>query len=150
MPLLNYTTQIEALKTVGEIQGILASHGARSILTEYGGDGSIVALSFKIIAPQGELAFRLPVNHDATLNVLKRQWNRGKVPRRYVDYAQAVRVSWRIIKDWVEAQMAIVETDVVRMEEVFLPYLLVSENKTLFERMTESRFMLPEGKKENG
>jgi len=32
-----------------------------------------------------------------------------KVPRSKCTDEQALRVSWRIIKDWVKAQMAIVE-----------------------------------------
>ena len=29
MPIKNYTTKVPAVQTVGEIQGILAAHGAR-------------------------------------------------------------------------------------------------------------------------
>jgi hypothetical protein len=33
-------------------------------------------------------------------------------------------VSWRLINDWVEAQMTIVETTMVQLEQVFLPYVI--------------------------
>jgi len=42
----NYTTKIDVNKTVGEIESILASHGAKKILKEYYGDGSIESISF--------------------------------------------------------------------------------------------------------
>ncbi|GAI18091.1 unnamed protein product, partial [marine sediment metagenome] len=35
MPLLNYSTSISAQKTVGEIMGLLAGHGAKAILMNY-------------------------------------------------------------------------------------------------------------------
>lgn len=143
--LLNYTTSIEAIKTVGEIQGILVAHGARAILMEYGQDGSIEALAFKIASPHGELGIRLPVKPDAILQILTKQYRAGKVPRRYIDRAQAVRIAWRITKDWVEAQMAILETEMVKMEQVFLPYIVTPSGLTLFEVM-ESRNLLQEGK----
>ena len=37
---------------------------------------------------------------------------------------QAIRTSWRTLKDWVEAQMALLETGMVTMDEIFLPYML--------------------------
>ena len=37
MALLNYSTTISVDKTLGEIQGLLARHGARSIYTDYDG-----------------------------------------------------------------------------------------------------------------
>ena len=35
MPIKNYTTKIEASKTVGEIQQMLAQHGAKQIMLDY-------------------------------------------------------------------------------------------------------------------
>ena len=34
-PLIKYTTSIPAVKSAGEIQGILAAHGANAVLMEY-------------------------------------------------------------------------------------------------------------------
>lgn len=48
MPLLNYTTTIEASKTVSEIQTMLAKHGARAVLIEYDKQGFVEALFFKV------------------------------------------------------------------------------------------------------
>ena len=33
-------------------------------------------------------------------------------------------ITWRILKDWVEAQMALLETGMVTMDESFLPYMV--------------------------
>jgi len=146
MPLLNYTTSIEATKTVGEIQKTLALHGAKSVLIDYGEDGLIEALAFKIITPQGEVGFRLPVDPDAVLKVLIRQNELGKVARSFATRPQAVRVAWRIVKDWVVAQMAILETEMVRMEQIFLPYVITQSGRTLYEGMVDRHFQLGVGK----
>ncbi|MBA7582604.1 hypothetical protein ES708_24536 [subsurface metagenome] len=146
MPLLNYTTTIEAVKTAGEIQGILAAHGAKSILTDYAEDGTVEAIAFKIRTPQGDIGIRLPINPGAVLKVLTSQYNSGKVQRRYVNRAQAVRVAWRIVKDWVQAQMAILETEMVKMEQIFLPYAITKDGQTVYELFEQSKFkMLGEG-----
>ena len=136
MPLYKYTTTVEALQTVSEIQRILVNHGARSILMDYGKDGSVEALAFKVMTLHGEVAIRLPVNADAVLKVLEREC----VPRRYTNKAQAVRVAWRILKEWVAAQMAIIETEMVTMDEVFLPYVLTSSGKTVYELAIDRGF----------
>ena len=147
MALLNYTTGIEAIKTVGEIQGILAGHGAKSILTDYGDDGSVAALAFKILTPHGEVGIRLPVDPNTVLKVLQREYAAGHLRSHQgkPDQRQAVRVAWRIVKDWVQAQMAILETEMVRMEQIFLPYVITDSGKTLYEAMIDRHFQLGPG-----
>jgi len=143
-PLLNYTTKIEAIKTAGEIQRILAQHGAKAVLTEYDDGGNVEALSFKVNTPHGEVGIRLPVNPDAVLKVISRE----RVPARYANKQQAVRISWRILKNWVEAQLALLSTEMVSMEQLFLPYAITQNGTTLYEALIEDKFkMLTRGKK---
>ena len=42
-------------------------------------------------------------------------------------------VSWRIIKDWVEAQMALIETRMVTSAQVFLPDAVTKDGQTVYE-----------------
>jgi hypothetical protein len=140
MPLLNYTTSVSVDKTVGEIQKCLAVHGAKAILCEYDDKGHVIALSFKVSAGQQELVFRLPSDWRPVLTLLERD---RKVPRSFRTPEQALRVSWRIVKDWVEAQMAIVDTKMVHLEQVFLPYVIMPDGRTLYERVRDARFVLP-------
>jgi len=64
--------------------------------------------------------------------VLKQQKQSGKI-KTNPDYEQAERVAWRIIKNWVDAQMAILETQMVQFDEIFLPYMLNSKGQTFFQ-----------------
>jgi len=141
MAIANYTTSVSAIKTVGEIQGILVAHGAKSILMNYADDGTVESLSFIIKTPYGDMPIRLPVDANAVLRVMEEQ----RVPRRYLTYEQAVKVAWRIVRDWVRAQMAILETEMVKIEQIFLPYLVVDEDKTLYEAMVDKKFYLKPG-----
>lgn len=137
MPILRYTTQIDAAKTVGEIQGILAAAGAQSVLTEYGPTGQVSALSFKMNTVNGQLAFRLPCRIEGVLKRLIA----GEVPKKLRNEEQATRVSWRIIKNWVEAQIAIVETEQAEMAEVFLPYMQdPATGNTVYEKIKRNDF----------
>ncbi|SRR5712692_7086771 len=143
MPLLNYTTDVPADKTINEIHKCLAAHGARAILNEYDDNGYITAVSFKITASDQQIAFRLPSDWRPVLKILETD---PKVTRRFKPtQEQALKVAWRIIKDWVEAQMAIVETRMVTLEQVFLPYIVMDDGQTLYDRMKKSNFLLPPG-----
>jgi hypothetical protein len=63
---------------------------------------------------------------------------------------QAERVAWRQLLRWVQAQLAMIDTGMVRTEEVFMPYIVVNAatNQTLFERMVETQFKMLEGPKQ--
>jgi hypothetical protein len=68
MALLNYSTTIASAKTASEIQNILAKHGANAIMINYE-DGEVIALSFQIDTPHGNLAIKLPINWQSVLRV---------------------------------------------------------------------------------
>lgn len=132
MALLNYTTTIGVHKTLGEIHENLAMHGAKKVMYDYDDAGHIVSLSFMVNTPSGDRGVKLPANVPAIFEVLKQQKKAGKI-KTNPDYAQAERVAWRIIKDWVEAQMAILESQMVQFEEIFLPYMVNNQGQTFFE-----------------
>lgn len=52
------------------------------------------------------------------------------------------RIAWRILKDWVEAQMALLDIEMVRFEEIFLPYIETDNGQTIYERLEERQFLL--------
>lgn len=137
MGLLNYTTTISVEKTTAEIIKILSNHGATAVLLEYDAPGQVGSISFKVKTPAAECAFRLPADWKATLSVLKRT-----APRSYAREDQAQRVAWRIIKRWVEAQMALLETEMAKMEQIFLPYMVTSDGRTVFERLLSAQFQI--------
>lgn len=143
MPLLNYTTQIQASKTVAEITSILVAHHAQSITQDYDSEGQIKSLSFAVSTPHGLAYIVLPVDPDAVLRVMKKYGSH--VPARLQNRQQAIRVAWRIVKDWILAQMAILDVEMVRMEQIFLPYIQTQSGQTVFQ-VFESRNMLAEGK----
>lgn len=46
------------------------------------------------------------------------------------------------LKDWVEAQMALLDIEMVRFEEIFLPYIQTETGQTVYERLEEKQFLL--------
>ena len=142
MPILNYTTQVAAENTISEISRMLTKLGISAILTEYDEAGEIAAMSFRVRLEAGEMAFRLPANWQAVLTLLEED---QKVRRQFKTKEQAIRVAWRILKDWVEAQLALIETRMVSVDEVFLPYLIVDGGQTLYQHLQAHPMALPPG-----
>lgn len=127
--ILNYTTSIAATKTVAEIQQMLASKGARKIITDYSESGVLVGISFTVTINKMEVLFRLPANWKGVQKAIKNQ--KRSVAAKYKTDAHAINVCWRIIKDWIEAQMAIVEAEQADIATIFLPYAVMNNNETV-------------------
>ena len=145
MAILNYTTTVNAFKTVSEIEYILMKHKAKSIMKNYDGE-TITGLSFLIDVGTGQIPVKLPVKIDECLEVLKKE--KRENPRKQIRDTrdQAERVAWRILKDWVEAQMALLDIEMVRFEEIFLPYIETDNGQTIFQRLEKQQFLLEVGK----
>lgn len=142
MGLLNYTTKVPVNKTVLEVVGILSKSKAQSIMQRFDGAGNCTAIEFSIMTQFGQMGFRLPADPAPAIATLKRQALTRQIPSRFAgDVAQARRVSWRIVKQWVEAQLAIIELGMVKPEQVFLPYAInPNTGQTVYEMMIESKF----------
>jgi hypothetical protein len=53
---------------------------------------------------------------------------------------KATRIVWRQLAAWVRAQMALVDLQMAKPEEVFLPYICVAPGKTVFNALQERGF----------
>ena len=143
MPLLNYTTEGPALRTIGHVQALLVEAGARSIQTDYDAVGTPIGLAFMVETMHGPRGFKLPVQAHRVLAVLKKD---KKVAPRYRTPEQAERVAWRIVKDWLEAQLAIIQTEMVTLDQVMLPYMTTGvEGRTIYELYVDKQLALPAG-----
>lgn len=130
---LNYTTTIEATKSASECIARLAEHGADAIGMTYT-NKKPTGLTFRIATVHGPRQFSLPVNVDGTQKALQKAYQAGRITRRFTERDQAERVAWRVLKDWLEAQLALIEAGVADMAEVMLPYLHVGpKGLTLYQ-----------------
>lgn len=135
---LNYTTTIDATKSASECIARLAAHGADAIGITYAAKKP-TGLTFRIETVHGQRQFSLPVNVDGTYKALVNANRAGHIAPRYAERDQAERVAWRVLKDWLEAQLALIEAGVADMAEVMLPYLHVGDNGlTLYRAFVEN------------
>ena len=140
--LKNYTTAIPEGKTIMEIEQILAQFRATAILKDYQEDGSVKAISFKIMTEYGEMPFKIPMDDRAIAKYRSEQFT-GYIKKENTknDLDTARKIGWRIIKDWIHSQLSIVQLRLVKVEEVFLPYMFnYNTNKTFYKMLEEKKF----------
>jgi hypothetical protein len=86
------------------------------------------------------LSFRLPVDVDAVHDYMMRQ---RKTRMTHVQLRnlkeQAERTAWKLMQDWVEAQLSLVVTKQAEVAQVFMPYLLSGE-RTFYYAVKERGF----------
>lgn len=151
---LNYTTTIPVHKTVAECQSLLAATGASTVSVDFEG-GQPAGLSFTLKTPHGPRHFSLPVDVPAMRAVLAKAERDGqftalrKGPTHFTSPEHAARVAWRVVKDWLEAILALVAAKMATIDEVLLPYLILEvggEQKPLWQhyRDQEQAALLPD------
>jgi hypothetical protein len=141
----NYTSTVPVERTISKIEQILARAGSLSVHKEYH-DGKVSALSFRLpISENKDVTIRLPADVPAVervlLSVVKKP--RKETIKRISE--QAARTAWKIMLDWIEVQISMIEMHQVEALQVFLPYVW-DGNKTLYAAFREGGFkMLPAG-----
>jgi hypothetical protein len=145
---LNYTTTIDPANSMAECISLLVKHGASAIGATYD-TGRPTGLTFQIETVHGMRQYSLPVNVEGTFRALKEAVRRHRIPPRYGNsQEQAERVSWRVLKDWLAAQLALIEAGVAEMSQVMLPYMHIEPGVTVYQAFleNESRLALEAGR----
>lgn len=163
MPIKNYSTGVAEEKTVGEIMGLLAAKGARHIQITYDEQARPSGIAFVVSVKTAEspeigvpIPFKLPCNFDGVFKAMESSYKDWSARNRFrvnpESKLQARRVAWRIIKDWVAAQMALIEAEQASLIQVFLPYAVQRTPNggeiTMYDRFLQQALRqkaLPEG-----
>lgn len=133
MPIKDYTTTIAAHETIGQITRLLASAGASRTIVDNDADGNPSALLF-FLGREHQVMYSLPCRAEGVLKTLKRDGVTGK----HATLPHARKVAWRVIFHWIQAQLALIDAEQAEAAEVFLPYVVTKEGKTLYQHLTGS------------
>ena len=117
MPIKNYRTRVSVDKTVAEIHRLLVKAGALFVATEYDPEGEPAYVSFAVKLDGQPLYYRLPRNTDGVIRALRRQGAASAANQK-----NAAAISWRTLKDWCAAQVALIEAGQAEFAQVYLPY----------------------------
>jgi hypothetical protein len=135
----NYTSNVPVERTVARIEAVLAKAGARSVQKDYK-DGELVALSFVVQLPDHKpVNVRLPVNAEAVFQAMRRNMKRPRAGSLQKLVEQSLRTSWKLMQDWVEVQLSLIEMQQADFLQVFLPYVYDGE-QTFYQRLKAGNF----------
>lgn len=148
--LKNYTTTVPAEKSISEIEHLLLEFGAENFMKKADKEKrQFTGIMFTFEINDKQLPFKLPANVEKVCDYLYKDYlKRTSRPRKSrEDFEKdAYNIAWRLIKDWVHAQLSIITTEMVQPEEVFMPYLMVDGDITLSQKFIagDMNKMLPE------
>lgn len=115
---------------------------------DYFADGTLEAISFAMDINGRMAGFRLPALTENVVQIMyggKTAYGREKKITP-LQREQAYKTAWANIRDWIDAQMALVATRQVEVAQVFLPYMVMQGNQTLYEKVvTNPEFLLGSG-----
>jgi len=142
MTIKNYTSSVPVERTISKIESILAKAGASGIMKEYK-EGLLDSISFSIKLPPNnkQILIKLPANVDATYACLRENIKRPRDNTLNNLTSQAERTAWKIIQDWVEVQMSLIQLQKVDFLQVFLPYVW-NGKQTFYHVIKDGNFKL--------
>lgn len=159
MFLKNYTSDVPVHITIGRIEQILLKCQVSGIMKEYGPGGKVLALTFSVrFSEDKTVAVRLPAKEEECLVALWKEYAAGcrtttdgrvvssyKKKTRDSFRGQAEKTAWKLMQDWVEVQMSMIQLNQADIREVFMAYIWDGK-QTFFDRLKSQNFraMLPE------
>lgn len=143
----NYTSGVLVDRTLARIEAALVKSGATNITKNYA-DGVLHAVCFSVVNPANgqRTAVRLPANVDGVYEALKASVKRPRSGTLAKLREQASRTAWKLMQDWIEVQLSLIQMRQAEFLQVFLPYVWDGK-QTFYDVLKDGGFkMLTDGK----
>lgn len=142
----NYTSTVPVARSIQHIEDRLVRHGAHSIMKTYDAKKRIEAFCFIVCVQGKDIPFKLPARVQNVEMVLKGQIRRSPTAAKLQSITdQAERTAWKLVSDWVDIQISLIELGQVDLIEVLLPYIYNPATKeTFYEEIKGNGFKLLE------
>jgi len=128
-----YTTTIDAKRTAGECVALLTDAGADHVSLSMR-ERQPVGIGFTLDTTAGKRHFELPVNVKGVHAMLMRADRAGEFASLrkgpWVTSEQhALDVAWRVVRDWLDAQLALIAAELVTISEAFTAYRVIESGQ---------------------
>jgi len=141
MNLKNYTSTVPAATSMSRIEQYLVNAGASDISKKYDENKTCISITFRMIVNLIPVFFQLTARVDACYKVLYSEVKRPNADTKTKILQQAERTAWKIISDWVEIQITMVNLEQADLIQVFLPYVYdPGTNTTFYNRIKDNNF----------
>lgn len=157
MFLRNYTSDVPVSQTIYRIEQVLIRCGVSGITKEYGPKAEVAALTFHIDLEGRRVTVRLPADVQSAWDALWLDyvdgdrlneagtaiaaWGSRKKKKKDDFREQAERTAWRLVQDWVEVQLSMIQLKQTDFVQVFLAYVWdESRRESFYGRLKASGY----------
>lgn len=144
MNIKNYTSTVDASRSMARIEELLVDIGATNINKQYA-DKVCSGITFLLFDDQLQqtMAFHLKAQVEECFIVLWSEVKRPQANTKSVLQQQAIRTAWKILSDWTEIQCSMIMLKQAKPLQMFLPFIYdMKTQETLFDKITSGKVKL--------
>ncbi len=144
MNIKNYTSTVEASRSMARIEELLVEIGASNISKKYE-EKICTGITFLFFDHQlGQtLAFHLKAQVDEVFTVLWKDVKRPQAETKEKTRQQANRTAWKVLSDWTEIQCTMILLGQAKPLQMFLPFVYdVKNEETLYDKVVNGKMQL--------
>jgi len=144
MNIKNYTSSIEASRSMARIEELLVEIGASNINKQYA-DKVCTGITFLLHdnSLQQTIPFHLKAQVEECFLVLWKDVKRPKSNTKETLRQQANKTAWKILSDWTEIQCSMILLGQAKPLQMFLPFMYdMKSNETFFDKVSTGKYKL--------
>lgn len=144
MNIKNYTSTVDAGRSMARIEEMLVEIGANNINKKYENKvcTGITFLYFDNQIRQ-TLAFHLKAQVDEVFQILWKDVKRPQANTKDTMKAQANRTAWKVLSDWTEIQCTMILLGQAKPLQMFLPFVYdVKNEETFYDKVVSGKMPL--------
>ena len=147
MNIKNYTSTVDASRSMARIEELLVEIGASNINKKYE-EKICTGITFLLFDPQLQqtLPFHLKAQAEECFTILWKDVKRPRPDTKELLRKQASRTAWKILSDWTEVQCSMILLGQAKPLQMFLPFVYdMKSNETLFDKFSTGKMKLLQG-----
>lgn len=147
MNIKNYTSTIEASRSMAKIEELLVEIGATNINKQYT-NKICTGITFLLYDQQLQqtIPFHLKAQVEECFFILWKDVKRPRPDTRATLQAQANKTAWKILSDWTEIQCSMILLGQAKPLQMFLPFMYdMKTSETLFDKVSTGQIKLLTG-----
>ena len=147
MNIKNYTSTIEASRSMAKIEELLVEIGASNINKKYE-EKICTGITFLLFDQQLQqtIPFHLKAQVEECFTILWKDVKRPRPDTKTTLQAQANKPAWKILSDWTEIQCSMILLGQAKPLQMFLPFMYdMKTNETLFDKVSSGKMKLLPG-----
>jgi hypothetical protein len=141
MNIKNYTSTVDASRSMAKIEELLVEIGATNINKQYT-NKICTGITFLLFDQplQQTIPFHLKAQVEECFAILWKDVKRPRPDTRTTLQHQANKTAWKILSDWTEIQCSMILLGQAKPLQMFLPFMYdMKTNETLFDKVSAGK-----------